>query len=200
MYIYKITCLKTSESYVGQTINPIELRFKQHIRKAYKNSRSWGICPKLHNAIRKYGQDNFSITCLDTATSREELNKKEAYWISKLNTIEQGYNMCDGGDFGALSAEAREKISRSKKGNQARKGYRNSDGNRCKSSIRMTISNPMKGKPSPCRRKVLCLNNGITYESVRKASDELNATYANIFKHLNGERTHVNGYKFQEIK
>lgn len=33
--IYKITNTETGESYVGQTINPVEVRFKQHFNGSW---------------------------------------------------------------------------------------------------------------------------------------------------------------------
>lgn len=57
---------------------------------------------RLKQAIEKYGIENFSTELLDTAEDKEELDKKEIYWIKKLNARDPdiGYNIATGGTFG----------------------------------------------------------------------------------------------------
>jgi hypothetical protein len=174
------------------------MRLKQHINKALSNCTN-GACPKLYNAIRKYGAENFEIKEIEKCLSRKELNKKEDYWINTLNSIEVGYNLCGGGNFGKLSKEAREKISKSKIGNTARKGMKNSKKHREMHSKRMKENNPAKGKPAINRRKIKCLENDTIYNSIREASEKLGVQKSNMSKHLKNERKHVNGYTFIEI-
>ena len=52
--IYIIENLENGKGYVGQTTRSVEQRFKEHCK-------SFSGCHKLRNAIKKYGQDCFSV-------------------------------------------------------------------------------------------------------------------------------------------
>lgn len=95
--IYKITNNINNKLYVGQTTKNLEERLREHFQNA-DNLKNF----TLSNAIRKYGKDNFSIDQIDTADTKDDLNKKEIYWINyyKSFDINYGYNMTLGGDGG----------------------------------------------------------------------------------------------------
>ena len=59
----------------------------------------------ISKAIQKYGKENFIVEEIDTAESLEELNKKEAEWIDKLEALKKGYNIRPGGNNSKLSEE-----------------------------------------------------------------------------------------------
>lgn len=86
--IYCITNKLNGKQYVGLTTRGIQERYTEHSKTDSYVGR----------AIRKYGQDNFTVSQLDVARSPEELAEKEIYWIDKLNTYEKGYNQTLGGD------------------------------------------------------------------------------------------------------
>lgn len=91
-YVYKITCLVNGKVYIGQTIQPIRQRFKRHIRDAVKGK----LNTKFACAIRKYGEENFTIELLDdSATSQEELTQLEYKYIKEYNSVKDGYNSTD---------------------------------------------------------------------------------------------------------
>jgi group I intron endonuclease len=142
--VYKITNKVNNKVYIGITSKGISARWKEHIYSAEHG------CPfKLHNAIRKYGKENFSVELIDFCNSWEELTKKEQHYISeyKSSQDEFGYNMTEGGDgtFGRChTEETKEKIRQKAIGREvteatrlklseagkiiteARKAYRNS--------------------------------------------------------------------------
>lgn len=91
MFIYKITNTVNNKIYIGQSIRPIEQRFKRHINDAINNN----LDTHFARAIRKYGRDKFIIEQIDVASSQDELNKKEQYWIKYYDTINKGYNETD---------------------------------------------------------------------------------------------------------
>ena len=91
MWIYKITNIQNNKVYIGQTIRPIEQRFKRHINDALNNI----LDTHFARAIRKYGKENFTIEQIDTAQTQEELNQKEQYWIQYYNSVNEGYNETD---------------------------------------------------------------------------------------------------------
>lgn len=91
MYIYKITNIQNNKVYIGQTIRPLKKRFNRHINDALNNI----LDTHFARAIRKYGKENFKIEQIDTASTQEELNKKEQYWIHYYDSINKGYNETD---------------------------------------------------------------------------------------------------------
>lgn len=93
MIIYKATNKINGKVYIGQTIRTLEQRKWQHLDAA-KN----GCKTHFYNAIRKYGEENFVFEIIDEASSIQELNELERYYIDKFDTIKNGYNMVDGGD------------------------------------------------------------------------------------------------------
>ncbi len=111
--IYKITNTINNKVYIGQTIRPMQERFERHINDSLKETE-----PRihLHRAIRKYGRQNFIIECVDIAYDKQELNDKEIYWIDKLNSKVDGYNIANGGiggnTYSALSEEQMQLIKK----------------------------------------------------------------------------------------
>ena len=95
MIIYKITNLINGKIYIGQTIRSLSDRWAEHLRASNNNSYL-----HIHCAMRKYGANNFSIETIDTATSKEELDHKEKFWISHFNSTDPcfGYNCSYGGE------------------------------------------------------------------------------------------------------
>lgn len=87
--IYRITNLKTNESYIGKSTN-IKNRFKQHIRTAIGLD---GVArTKIHGAMKEYGIDNFSFEVLEKCT-KENYSEREKYWINFYETNVYGYNI-----------------------------------------------------------------------------------------------------------
>lgn len=111
MVIYVIENKINHKKYVGQTKKTSEQRWKEH-------TKGCESCRVLQKAIKKYGEDSFEVYDIDHAETHDELDEKEKFWISKLNTmVPNGYNLTSGGETRKfLSKESREKISASKKG------------------------------------------------------------------------------------
>lgn len=108
--VYKITNKINNKVYIGITSKGISARWKEHLWNAEHG------CPfKLHNALRKYGKENFTIELIDFCNSWEELTEKEKYYIAQYKSTEDefGYNLTEGGDgtIGRIvTDETREKI------------------------------------------------------------------------------------------
>ena len=92
MKIYQITNTINNKKYVGKTVQKVQSRFQQHIRYSKKHNT------KLSNAIKKYGKNNFVVKVIETCKTKNELNEREIYWISK---ILPEYNMTSGGEGAA---------------------------------------------------------------------------------------------------
>lgn len=98
MGIYKFQNKINGKVYIGQSIS-IENRYKQH-KNNHKNKRINDYTTKFYRALRKYGFDNFTFEILEEydSISKEELNKKEIYWIKYYNSYLKGYNSNSGGE------------------------------------------------------------------------------------------------------
>jgi len=191
MIIYLITNNINKKQYVGQTIKSLYIRWSQHCSPNNKG------CRKLHNAIIKYGKDNFSLRIIDRASSIEELNKKEEYWISRYDTINKGYNLLFGGNNKTLSNEIKMRISESKRGCKAWNKGRQASRQAC---IKMSLSkkgnkNPNYGHPNN-EKSILCIELNREFVSVIEASLELGINRAAISKVINGHRVRAGGYTF----
>ena len=85
--IYKITYLKDGRCYIGQSVN-LENRIKQHKRCEGQSH--------IHNAIKKYGIENFSFEIIEEC-SLKALDEREQYWIKYYNSFYEGFNETKGG-------------------------------------------------------------------------------------------------------
>ena len=94
--IYKVTNKINGNIYIGQTRQPINTRWLNHCYSAETSSHKDYSCP-LHNAIRKYGRDNFLIEEIEDCDN-DLLNEREQYWIQFYNSYNNGYNAALGGD------------------------------------------------------------------------------------------------------
>jgi group I intron endonuclease len=86
--LYRITNTLNGEFYVGKTHN-----YKKRWYKHRWNARN-GLETHLYRAMRKYGEENFVFTEVDTELTEEQLIDKE----------KPHYNMTAGGDGGDTSS------------------------------------------------------------------------------------------------
>jgi group I intron endonuclease len=96
--IYQITCNPTNLKYIGQAT---QLKYKNGKPYNYGAMGRWSdhvSSSKTRNtplcqAIKEHGKDAFTIKVLEE-DDLDTLDEREAYWISKLNTIQpNGYNI-----------------------------------------------------------------------------------------------------------
>lgn len=91
-YIYSLTNKESGHVYIGQSKNPTS-RLRSH-----KSSVLHGSKTKIHNAMRSYGFDCFSLSVLASAPTRDLINILERQYILIYDTIKNGYNICPGGE------------------------------------------------------------------------------------------------------
>ena len=105
MIIYKVTNLVNQKVYIGQSINSLDHRKKQHYKesKYHKNDTTY-----FHNALKKYSEQDFIWEILEELTSLEELNSREIYWIEYYQSTnkEKGYNLKLGGNNGGKCCDS----------------------------------------------------------------------------------------------
>lgn len=88
--VYKAVNKKNGKVYVGITCLNLKRRMQFHARSPV------GIFPK---AIRKHGIENFDISIIDQASTRNELIEKEIHWIKECEClVPNGYNLTKGGE------------------------------------------------------------------------------------------------------
>lgn len=164
--IYKATNTVNGKVYIGQTIEGFERRMKKHLYLAENGGQTI-----FYKAIRKYGEENFIWEIVGVATSKEELDEKEIFWIKELNSYafnenSNGYNMTKGGDgtigfspseetrkkIGSIhkgktiSKETREKMSKARRG-EKHWNYGNHHSEETKKKIGESLN--MKGENNP---------------------------------------------------
>lgn len=86
--IYIITNKVNSKVYIGQTRKALSERMRHHFSK-------YETCTKLKKAIEQYGKDNFIYNVLELVPY-SKLNDREAFYIKRYNSIENGYNIKKG--------------------------------------------------------------------------------------------------------
>ena len=94
--IYKITNLINNKIYIGQSIN-IYQRWEAHkYTSLNKNSKEYNIY--FHNALRKYGINNFFFEIVELC-DKDKLDEREKYWIQYYDSCNRnvGYNESGGG-------------------------------------------------------------------------------------------------------
>lgn len=108
--VYMHRNIINGKMYIGQTCNLSE-RWRGN-GKNYFNSI------KFYNAIKKYGWDSFTHEVLYSNLNKQAADRLERELILQYNSIEEGYNLKEGGARGELSAESIKKMS-----NSLRRGY-----------------------------------------------------------------------------
>ena len=93
--IYKLTSKTTHKSYVGQTIN-LKNRLRKHKHDKVKNPK----IGSLQHDLMQYGFTDFELIIIEDNIPQSKLDEREKYWIEKLDTIAQGYNIAKGGHGG----------------------------------------------------------------------------------------------------
>lgn len=116
-YVYMIYNDVNDKVYIGETLQKITTRFKQHIQKAFDENRKYD--GHLFRAIRKYGKEHFfvkeidKVTGLDRNKVKEEIQRLEVFYISKYDSCKNGYNCDFGGGKGMKLASEETKLKQS---------------------------------------------------------------------------------------
>lgn len=196
MIIYKATNKINGKVYIGQTIQTLERRKNQHERSyKYKNTKNYVFC----RALKKYGNENFEWEVIDTATSIEELNLKEEYWISYYDCLVssgKGYNSKYGGNNHKHLERTKELIGLAQKGDKnhmfGKKGFEN---NSSKAVIDMQ-TNIVYGSASECAEKL-----GLTTSKVcAVCRGERGSTGGRVFRYVNANGVVVENENFKKQK
>lgn len=172
--VYKHTS-PSGKVYIGITKN-IKHRWRNN-GAGYKGST------RIHNAIIKYGWDNFKHEILFSGLSRKDACLKEIELIEYYHStdIKYGYNLQSGGQSFISNEESRRKISNALKGH--------------------TVTEDTKAKLRQARSKpIVCLENNIVYENCDKAAEMLGLSNTSIGKVTNGKQENCGGLHFAKME
>lgn len=97
--IYKITNKLNNKIYIGKSKN---IGYRWCVHKCPSTQESEFQSP-IYKAMKKYGNDNFTIEILETC-SIEELDEKERFYIElyRSQAKDIGYNIKPGGEGGPV--------------------------------------------------------------------------------------------------
>lgn len=151
------------KGYIYITTNKINGRIYIGQKNGKYNPSYLGSGKMLQKAVNKYGAENFENRVIEWCETKDKLNEREIYWISKYNCFANtgiGYNLAKGGNqVNPLHAytqeqlkEYGEKISKANKGKTRSEEFckRNSEihkGKKISEETKMKLSEIKKGKP-----------------------------------------------------
>lgn len=106
MIIYKATNKINGKCYIGATTGSLTIRKNVHIYQSKSTSKT----THFHNALRKYGKENFEWVIIRYCADILEMNRMETFYIWLYDTIRNGYNIKAGGNNHKMSINTIEKI------------------------------------------------------------------------------------------
>lgn len=112
--IYKVTNKVNGKVYIGLTNSTLAQRKNKHLNEAEIGKGFY-----FHNALRKYGKENFTWEVVEDNIPDENLGERELYWISRFNSFKTGYNQTEGGEGcpgRVMTKETRKRIGIANKG------------------------------------------------------------------------------------
>lgn len=178
MFIYKIVCKINNKIYIGQTTETLEKRFKRHM--TYQKDMS---DTKFYRAVKKYGVENFYIELVDTASSKEELDTLEEYYIKYYNCIEYGYNTALGKIGGDTLSKHPNLDNIRKKLSESKKGHLNPNATKVKAINLNTNETYIFGSVKECQLHFNIPRHDII---IRRCKNEIKKPYNNylIFEYI----------------
>ena len=87
--IYCIHNLSTGKKYIGQTVEKLQRRVVRHFRTVNET--------KISRAIQKYSKYDFVYGIVEEVDDKNLLDSREKCWIKFYNTVENGFNIKEGG-------------------------------------------------------------------------------------------------------
>jgi len=114
MIIYRAKNILNGHCYIGMTIETLARRRSQHYSDAKRKNKSSDNY--FYNAIRKYGEDNFTWEVITKCDTKSKMVMLEKFYITVYGKMGSIYNLREGGDGGKHSEKTKQKISLTLKG------------------------------------------------------------------------------------
>lgn len=190
--IYKITNTHNKKIYIGQTTLLLRQRWRLHC-----SGKS--TCGLLRDAIQQYRKDAFIIEEIDSADSREELNRKEIAWIKQEKSLTpDGYNTDKGGYYIEYTEESRRKMSRNHADvsgtNNPMFGTHHSDEARKLMSERH--QGKYTGKDNSFHKAVINLDTSERFDTATEAAQKYGVTVSTLTKTCRGVQKRTAGCRW----
>lgn len=192
----------SNKVYIGITSQKPEYR--------WNNGRGYNQNKYFSNAILKYGWNNIGHEILFDNLTEEEAKLMEQIYIALYDSTsrDKGYNQSLGGEGSKglkFTDEHKIKISKANKGiggnlftdEQKQKmrllqKARMSDG-----SYRKHISSKLKGRNNPKAKSVICVDNGMIFETVSQASEYAGVSHTVISRCCRGKQEKAGGLRWK---
>lgn len=174
--IYMYTNKTNNKKYIGQT-KDFYIRHKRHLSSSYGKDGSTNT--PFHQAIRKYGINNFEIEILiKNLKSQKEMNDYEIFFIEKHSTLSNygwGYNIAGGGHTYPLLGKTDEeiKIIREKQSKSMQGRFK---GKTVSDETRLKISLAHKGNKKTEEHRLKCSINA-RFRGVKGADHPLSKKF-----------------------
>jgi group I intron endonuclease len=204
--IYCIENIVNNKKYIGQSCN-IKSRFGNHKWLLNNNKHPNEY---LQNAWNKYGQEKFLFHVIEICKD-DQIDDREKHYISLYNTTNHifGYNLDSGGNLNKRhSDKTKEKMSNSAKGvlpseETKQKISINRKGKMCgsdhfmygrhlpeetKKKLSESITGMFANEKHYEATKVICLNTGEVFNTMKQAGEKYNTNPFNISKCCKGLR------------
>lgn len=193
--IYCATNKINNKKYIGQTIRSLSRRKTIHIYESKHGSKYY-----FHQAIKKYGKDNFIWDILLECSSKEELNEKEEFFIKKYNTMNNGYNLTRGGQNGGTRKGKHNSKEQKQKLSKLYKGSGNPFYGKKHSKKTLKIISEFSKRLNERCRKIKCLETGRTFNKIMDAERELKIGHQSISFCCSGRYQTAGGYHWKYVE
>lgn len=199
--VYKHTT-PSNKVYIGVTCQKPEYR--------WNNGRGYNKNKHFSNAILKYGWSNIKHEILfDNLTEEEaKLTKRMYIAIYDSTNRDRGYNQSLGGEGSEgleFTDEHKRKISQANKGiggnlftNEQKQKMRLLQKERMSDeSYRKNVGDKLKGKNNPKAKAVICVDNGMVFETVSQASEYARVSHTVISRCCRGKQEKAGGFRWK---
>ena len=192
--IYMHKNLINNKVYIGQT--------NQTLTARCKNGEGYIDSPKFYNAIQKYGWNNFEHIILEKdIVSVDEADEKERYWIKYYNSIEDGYNISEGGGKHPRGKEFAKRVSEGQKENWVNNIQRKEKARqkKLKDWQNPDYRNKFLGSNNGNASKVKCIELNKIFNTVKEAAEYVKTSRQNITGACKGRQNTAAGYHWEYV-
>lgn len=213
--VYKHTA-PNGKVYIGIT--------KRKPKKRWECGKGYKCNHHFYSAIQKYGWENFSHEILLSGLTKEQAEKDEIRLIKEYQSANpsHGYNLRLGGSLSSFSEEVIEKMRLShigkkhseeqkKKMSLANKGRKLSSGmlgHKHSEATKEKMRNAAIGRPKPYMKGtknhkahgVINVDTGLSFGTVKEASEKYNCNRSGITMCCTGKRNLCGGYHWAYLE